>query len=317
MSGLMRANLYRLKKSRAFWAGLALLLCFCALERYGESVLGGGPGIAGRTWPQGSLFLIPVHLFLAGFCGLFAGTEYRDGTIRNKIALGSSRRTIYLAFFYINALAGALFFAAALGGSIFFGALFSMEMKWGGETVFLWAAGLTSCVAGAAVYTIPAMLFSRRAAGTAAALMLGALMLLAGFLLQERLPASAQTVESAGEESNLARAEISPEGRSLSWREGDAGEEDGQVRIGTSGEEDNSFTQEDTEYLAGDARAVGEMVCDILPGGQAAQISSGTMFRSGWSPQVRLIMVLACSVIVICVCNSIGIFFFWRKDIFQ
>lgn len=280
MSGLMRANLYRLKKSRVFWAGQALVLCFCALERYGESVWGGGMGIAGRTRTQGSLFLIPVHLFLAGFCGLFAGTEYRDGTIRNKIALGRSRRTIYLAFFYINALAGALFFAAALGGSVFFGALFSMEMKWGGETVFLWAAGLTSCVAGAAVYTIPAMLFSRRAAGTAAAMMLGALMLLAGFLLQERLPVTAQAVESAGEE-------------------------------------DNSLTQEDTEYLAGDARAVGEMVCDILPGGQAAQISSGTMFRSGWSPEVRLIMALACSVIVICVCNSIGIFFFWRKDIFQ
>lgn len=283
MGRLMRANLHRLKKNRIFWSFVGILICWNFMQTVLEVRTQAGHDAALRFLLQaGALFwfLIPLHLLLALFCGLFVGEEYRDGTIRNKIILGSSRRTIYLANFYTNALVGALLFLAGAGSGILFRVLFSLEIP--GEQILLpGIAGMVSCCAAASVYTLPAMLLSKRPVGTAASVLIAAGMLMAGFSLQERL---AQPMEQ--------KTYVTENG-TVSWE-----------------------TEENPEYVGGDVRAVCEMTCDLLPGGQTAQILYGTLFGSGWNRGIRLAVLLACSLAVSCLCNSMGIFFFWRKDIF-
>lgn len=42
-----------------------------------------------------------IGILSAIFCSLFTGTEYSDGTIRNKIVVGHSRISIYLSLIHI------------------------------------------------------------------------------------------------------------------------------------------------------------------------------------------------------------------------
>lgn len=59
-------------------------------------------------------FLFSWVMFLAVYfalqCSCFVGTEYSDGTVRNKMAAGYSRTEIYLANFIVNAAAGCILF---------------------------------------------------------------------------------------------------------------------------------------------------------------------------------------------------------------
>ena len=41
-----------------------------------------------------------IGIVMAVFCSLFIGTEYSEGTIRNKIIIGQKRGTVYLSNFY-------------------------------------------------------------------------------------------------------------------------------------------------------------------------------------------------------------------------
>ncbi|MDE6031025.1 MAG: ABC transporter permease [Oscillospiraceae bacterium] len=54
--------------------------------------------------------LIPV--LMAVFCAMFIGTEYSDGTMRNKIITGHKRIVIYMSNFIICAAAGLMMCAA-------------------------------------------------------------------------------------------------------------------------------------------------------------------------------------------------------------
>ena len=41
-----------------------------------------------------------IGIVMAVFCSLFIGTEYSEGTIRNKIIIGQKRGAVYLSNFY-------------------------------------------------------------------------------------------------------------------------------------------------------------------------------------------------------------------------
>lgn len=56
---------------------------------------------------SGVMFLA---VYFALQCSCFVGTDYFDGTVRNKIAAGYSRTDIYLANFIANAAAGCILF---------------------------------------------------------------------------------------------------------------------------------------------------------------------------------------------------------------
>ncbi|MBU9728992.1 ABC transporter permease subunit [Diplocloster modestus] len=108
MNKLLNANFSRLFKSRilfvcaGFMAVYAVAAClFCNYYGIGVAVdmlLLSGYGLGGVITVAGFI--------MAVLCSIFIGTEYSDGTIRNKLVVGHGRMQIYLANFITCALAG-------------------------------------------------------------------------------------------------------------------------------------------------------------------------------------------------------------------
>lgn len=115
MRNLLSANFLRLRKSALFWGIMVLML-----------LLGVGFTLQ-RVWEQvtyaefGGLYYIDEAFFnyamiigivMSVFIPLFFGMEYSDGAIRNKLAVGHSRVSVYLAH-TITAVAAAILFCLA------------------------------------------------------------------------------------------------------------------------------------------------------------------------------------------------------------
>lgn len=97
MRNLLRANFARIWRNRLFWlfeAGIAAwgVTAYLMLN---VNLKNGYPFSNGNTYFFNDMTFIGVTL--ACFGGFFIGTEYSDGTMRSKLAVGHSRKTVYLA----------------------------------------------------------------------------------------------------------------------------------------------------------------------------------------------------------------------------
>lgn len=108
MRKLLRSNFIRLRNTPSFglalaslllWNGIMLFSSYDAMMAYGGKL------------PVDSLlftFLFIIGIALSVLISLFTGTDYNDGTIRNKIITGQSRQNIYTANFITCAASGLL-----------------------------------------------------------------------------------------------------------------------------------------------------------------------------------------------------------------
>ena len=106
MQNLLSANLFHLRRHKAFWAAALFMVVYALAEavglyRQGDSVVGDGL----------FAFLSFFGVVLAAFCTLYLGTEYHDGTIRNKVAAGFRRGQIYGAYFLVCLFGGVILWA--------------------------------------------------------------------------------------------------------------------------------------------------------------------------------------------------------------
>ena len=132
MRKLLSANFSRLWKSKVLWILVLGIIAFCAYSAYQ------GIGYVQRSSnPVLERFyfgFVPVTGMLFGlFIRLFTNPDYQEGTLRNKLIVGHSRRDIFLSNFIVN-LAGSFVILAAF---LLFGLLesltigpFKMEPKW-------------------------------------------------------------------------------------------------------------------------------------------------------------------------------------------
>ena len=99
MSKLLNANFYRLKKSYCFWI-LLILMAFLGCYMYINNS-GFHPERCVNCNNQfGDIFFSYLTLnwiLIPIFTSLFIGTEYSDGTIKNKIISGHKRSNIYFS----------------------------------------------------------------------------------------------------------------------------------------------------------------------------------------------------------------------------
>jgi len=110
MSRLIAANLVRMKKNILFWICMGVMVIMAVLILYG---IDSSDVISGVKETIGNKIFCQVHLvglLIAAFSSMLIGSEYHDGTIRNKIAVGHKRSSIYFANMITLIIAGSCFF---------------------------------------------------------------------------------------------------------------------------------------------------------------------------------------------------------------
>lgn len=255
MSRLLSANFARLWRSGIFRLALAANVVFGVyldVEKYfdikrdpdyymalGERYLC-ADGIAFSGW-------LTLMLVAAVIIGSFVGTEYSDGTIRNKLMVGHKRSTIYLANFIVCAAASLILLIELLAVILGLGKfLFTASYMSVGEIISYTLSGCLTMIALSAILVFITMLIHNKAAGSVTVLIMVMLLLCSALHIDDRLRA--------------------PEYHS------------GITIVGTDAETGMPvFEKEETKnpnYLEGTKRQVYQSLYDALPACQFVQIGN-------------------------------------------
>lgn len=102
MLNIIRAELFRYKKSKLFWFIVTAIF-----------INGGVYGLSVATSEVfDDIFIMPLFILLAAYFSLMIGREYADGTIRNKIIAGKTKATIYFAQITLSFITSTIFIGA-------------------------------------------------------------------------------------------------------------------------------------------------------------------------------------------------------------
>lgn len=176
MIRLLIADFMRVKKNKLFWilcgamALVALMLVVNAISSKDTQI----------DNPM-CFSVIPVEIAAAIFISIFFGTEYSDGTMRNKLIVGHDRRKIYLSN-WITALlcAFVLFVCYQLPIAIFGYSLVALPTAEAIQTV---AVGVVTLFAFSSLFTMVSMIYSNKAGATVVNLVLAFVLLFAAMIL--------------------------------------------------------------------------------------------------------------------------------------
>ncbi len=190
MSKLLSANLARLWKDKVFWITMISVFLFSLInmwnsDRSAEAMTQSGFIV---TLDDYYFNMAPYSgLVCAVFISLFLGTEYSDGTMRNKLTVGHTRNHVYLANFFTSFIA-CLFLIAAwfLGGLPGIFLIGPFEMGFLGFLVYLL---ITICFTAtlSAIYTFVSTMSSNKALTIVFVLLVWLGMVLAASALNDRL----------------------------------------------------------------------------------------------------------------------------------
>lgn len=240
MNNLFSAHFFRLRKSRVFWLGVLFLfllgiLAVCgrysATLRYQEQALF-----------DDTLFIYPVFIGCcsAVFCSLFTGTEYSDGTIRNKLIAGHSRPSIYLASWLTSFLAAILMALAFLCSYCPLGALLLGAPQASPATLLSsFLVSIFTILAYTSIFHLLSVLLTKRSASAVTCLLVFFGMLILALTIQAKLNAP----EFIPEYSVTVGGIVTQETMTLN-----------------------------PKYLQPDARKIYQFFFDVLPAGQSVQL---------------------------------------------
>lgn len=270
MNNLMYAGWARLKKEKIFWCLMllmivsALLMCMSCYQSVKqiqqwqqESEASAAEGEADRqdielygASPFDGVFFqwaAVTGQVVAVFAGFFIGTDYSDGTLRNKILAGHGRSAIYLSGFWFCTIAGVLINLAYMGVVMLVGIpLFGgSRMAWDRVALLLFD-GLIMTAAFGAISNLISMLISSRTYGLMANIAVTCLMMMIVVLVWNALHA--------------------PEFIQM-------------VEMHINGESVPSWVP-NPRYLTGALREAYQFVEDMLPSGQGAQMASLEMIHA-------------------------------------
>lgn len=258
MSKILSANFIRLKKDKFFWIGMIFMLAAGILfpvmrymdMRQTQTINNIDNGFFGCA-----LF---IGIVMAVFCSLFIGTEYSDGTMRNKVVIGHTRSSIYLANFFISAIVSAamcaMFFIPYLCIGIPLLGFFEMDIK----LVLLFVlAVFVLAIAFSSIFTLISMLNHNKAVTAVICILLAFGFLLAGAVLNKMLdaPETIPTYTMDKNNNTIASEEPNP------------------------------------KYLEGEKRELVQNLYDIIPGGQVIQCLSLQALNIERLPIYSLIIV--------------------------
>lgn len=228
---------------------------------------------------DGLIFVGGLYIIFAVsvFIGIFVGTEYGDGTIRNKLIVGHMRKNIYLSKLVVCAVASVMMhvlyiIVAFVMGNLLIGGT-TMTTK---EILLFTAAGTTAVLAMTAILLLISMSIPSKAAGSITGLLLTMVLLFSALTVQQMLQAP---------EYHDAYAYID--------------ENTGEVITGEK--------EKNSRYLTGTKRKVYEFLNNFLPVSQLYQIVIND------SSHLGSIMGYDCLIIIFTA--GAGILIFQKRDL--
>lgn len=164
MNHLLSANRMRIQKSKFFWFEMQMALVFgsfCMIVNI-DSIL-----LSARTpyhSPTPLLFegFTLTAVFCPVFCSLFLGSDYSDGTLRNKILAGHSRSSIYLANFISVFLANLLIALVSTLMQLLPTLLLGYSPEQPGRLLLFYLCGLLNMAAFSGLFTLIGMLVASK-----------------------------------------------------------------------------------------------------------------------------------------------------------
>lgn len=168
MLKLLNASFYRLFRNKTFWicfvisSALAVIniVCACVTHCVGikNDPVNGGVALETHYFT----YHYAVSIMTAVFASLFIGSEYSDGTVRNKLIVGKQRYSVYLSYFIVVFVAcmimTAVWIVVGLLGMPVMG-----NFVTGVNALACIGIGVSALTALCAIYTFIGMLISNRA----------------------------------------------------------------------------------------------------------------------------------------------------------
>lgn len=273
MVRLLRANFARLWKSKSFW--VCLILAFALALANFLSTYSVQPQCVeklGRELMAGSSNVV---LFLSIFAALFLGTDYSNGTIRNKLVIGHTRAEIYFSNLVTTAASGVIMLAASWTGVLITGLCLGGKLGMpAGEFFMYMLISVCAAVAISALFNVIGMLIPSKST-------IVTITLVSTFVLM---------IGAAVIMSMLAAPEY-VQGYEMSVNGG----------VVLSDPEPNPM------YISGVKRDILTAVNDILPSGQFMQLETGSVHSPEFMPLYSLGVLAAAT--------AVGALVFRRKDL--
>lgn len=222
----------------------------------------------------GGLYMI---FAVAAFIGIFIGTEYSDGTIRNKLTVGHTRRNIYLSKFIVCAVSNILLYllnvlvVLVLGGFLIGGTTLSAK-----AIVSFIAVMITAILAFTAILLLISVSIQNKAVGSVVCLLVTILMLFVTLTIWQRLE------EPEYYDTNT-------------------------YTDGNTGEIISVEKEKNTKYLTGTKREVYKFLNDFLPVSQLYRIAMND------SNHLDLMVIYDCMFVF--VATDAGIIIFGKKNL--
>lgn len=278
MRKLLSTGFSRLWKDKTFWTvEIAILLwgCFAyVLAIYNA-------GNLGQAWviqKANSYFYHPLlytPAAMAIFCAQFWGTEYEQGTLRNKITVGHSRESIYLSSLMVTVVVGMIFTVSHLLTSMIAVPFLGVEIITAvNHDVWRYVCWLLIIVVYAALFVMLAMMDHNKARNVLISILLALVLVFAGIYVYGKMT----------EPEYISRLVM---------------DETGQYVL-----DENSLN---TRYLRGSLRTVFDWWCTIMPSSQGIYIMSSDSECDMRMPVASVSLIVALTLF--------GITYFKRKDI--
>lgn len=245
MIKLLRANLFRLRQNKVFWFGLLAMLILsivCMLNGGRQAAQMRTLGYQNYNYMDTYYFKLAPSLgiFFAIVISLFLGTEYSDGTLRNKVIVGHTRTEIYVANLLTCILCAFVFTTIWLIGGLIGLPLFpAWQMALSSVLLYILMALLFSAAL-AAIFTLIGMLSSNKAATAVVSILIFLGLLIGASLIYNKL----------AEPEIVSGVVMTTEGMQM------------------------SDPEPNPDYISGTARTALELLLKVLPTGQALLMSS-------------------------------------------
>ena len=192
MRKLLFANFSRLWKSKIFWV-MEIVSAIIGIIFYVLVII--NTRNIGENWYIGNgnyyffFVLVYIGVMMAVFSGFYIGTEYSDGTIRNKLATGHSRTDVYIANLVVTVVCGIIFVATHILASICVGLPFLGSLFWEAFASVGWRifTGIIMLVCYGAIFTFFSMQDSNKSRNLIITFVLGLAIILGGLFVYGRL----------------------------------------------------------------------------------------------------------------------------------